>query len=44
MLQGFSQRNVNDYKYVIVPEKFDFQKEPNQFKLNQLTKFLLKKY
>jgi hypothetical protein len=41
---GFSQRNINDYKYVIVPERFDFQKDPNQFKLNQLTKFLLKKH
>jgi len=42
--QGFSQKNVNDYKYVIVPIQFDFQKEPNQYRLNQLTKFLLKKY
>ena len=42
--QGFSQKKVSDYKYAIVPEKFDFQGEPNQFRLNQLTKFLLKKY
>ena len=42
--QGFSQKNVSDYKYAIVPKKFDFQKRPDQYQLNQLTKFLLKKY
>jgi len=41
---GFSQKNVNDYKYAIVPKQFDFQKTPDQYRLNQLTKFLLKKY
>lgn len=33
----FSQ-NVNDYKYIIVPQKFSFSKKPNQYKLNSLTK------
>lgn len=39
----FSQ-TVNDYKYVIVPEKFDFLKVANRFNLNTSTKLLLEKY
>ncbi|WP_340063539.1 hypothetical protein [Ascidiimonas aurantiaca] len=40
----FSQRDVNAYKYVIVPERFDFLKSANQYDLNALTGFLFKKY
>tara|TARA_R110002050_G_scaffold300769_1_gene472386 strand:- start:13011 stop:13883 length:873 start_codon:yes stop_codon:yes gene_type:complete len=40
----FSQTNLNDYKYVIVPTKYDFLKESNQYQLNALTKFLFNKY
>ena len=40
---GFSQ-TVNDYKYVVVPQKFDFLKEGNKYNLNQLTKMLFEKY
>ncbi len=40
----FSQSNLNDYKYVIVPNKFDFLKEQDQYQLNSLTKFLFNKY
>ena len=40
---GFSQ-TVNDYKYVVVPKKFDFLKEENKYNLNQLTKMLFEKY
>ena len=40
----YGQKTVNDYKYVIVPEKFEFSKEKNQYQLNALTKFLLEKY
>ncbi|MBJ6366849.1 hypothetical protein [Snuella sedimenti] len=40
----FSQANLNDYKYVIVPNKFDFLKEKNQYQLNELAQFLFKKY
>ena len=40
----FSQSNVNDYKYVVVPNTFDFLKEENKFQLNDLSKFLLEKY
>lgn len=36
-------QNINDYKYVIVPNSFTFLKGTDQYKLNSLTKFLLKK-
>lgn len=39
----FSQ-SINDYKYVIVPAKFDFLKEENKYNLNTSTKLLLEKY
>ncbi|MDO5978026.1 hypothetical protein [Flavivirga spongiicola] len=39
----FSQSNLNDYKYVIVPNKFDFLKKKDQYQLNSLTQFLFKK-
>ena len=40
---GFSQ-TVNDYKYAIVPSKFAFLKEKDQYRLNTLTKLLMDKY
>jgi hypothetical protein len=40
----FSQTNLNDYKYVVVPKKFDFLKEQDQYQLNSLTEFLFIKY
>lgn len=39
----FSQESLNDYKYVSVPEKFDFLKSNDQYQLNSLTVYLLKK-
>lgn len=33
----FSQ-NVNDYKYIVVPQKFSFSKKPNHYRLNSLVK------
>ena len=41
---AFSQSNLNEYKYIIVPNKFDFLREENQYRLNDLTKFLFEKY
>lgn len=41
---SFSQNSVNDYKYVIVPHTFEFLKEANQYRLNNLTKLLFEKY
>ena len=40
---GFSQ-TINDYKYAIVPSKFTFLKEKDQYRLNTLTKLLMEKY
>ncbi len=37
------QRSLDDYKYVIVPNRFDFLKYDDHYQLNSLTKFLYKK-
>ena len=37
----YAQNSLNDYKYVIVEKQFHFQTEPNQYNLNELTRFLL---
>lgn len=39
----FSQ-TLTDYKYVVVPERFDFQKEDNQYDFNNLVKMMFEKY
>jgi hypothetical protein len=36
-----SQNTINGYKYVLVPQRFDFLKTDNQYGLNSLTKALL---
>ncbi|MFV9483085.1 hypothetical protein ACNI3T_04565 [Christiangramia sp. ASW11-125] len=38
----FSQ-DLNDYKYIIVPESYDILGKTNQYQLNALTKFLFEK-
>lgn len=38
---AFAQNTINNYKYVIVPAKFEFQKDTNQYSLNNLTGALL---
>ena len=38
---GYSQNTINSYKYVLVPERFDFSKDINQYGLNTTTKLLL---
>jgi uncharacterized cupredoxin-like copper-binding protein len=47
LLSGFfkanAQHSINDYKYVIVQKQFHFQNEANEYNLNELTRFLLKK-
>ena len=44
-LSIFSQQeSINNYKYIIVPERFDFQKNDDSFQINSLTKFLFEKY
>lgn len=43
VLLSFSSfaQSVNDYPYLIVPTKFDFQKKENDYRLNTLVKFNL---
>lgn len=38
---AFAQNTINNYRYVLVPERFDFFKMDNQYGLNTLTKLLL---
>lgn len=38
---AYAQNTINNYKYVLVPEKFSFFKQENQYRLNALTKALL---
>jgi len=40
---NYAQNNLNRYKYVIVPKKFEDFKEDNKYQLNSLTKFLFEK-
>jgi len=40
-ITGHSQTTINNYKYVLVPDKFDFSKDINQYGLNTTTKLLL---
>lgn len=42
-ISGIGQ-SLDQYKYIIIPEKFEFSKEENQYQLNALTKFLFEKY
>ena len=41
---SFSQTSVNDYKYIVIPNHYDFLKEKDQYQINSLTKFLFNKY
>src|SRR5690349_12766967 len=40
-LSGCAQNTINNYKYILVPEQYNFFKEVNQYGLNTLTKKLL---
>ena len=39
----FAQNNINQYKYILVPKQFEFQKSEDQHQLNSLIKFLFNK-
>jgi len=39
-----AQTSVNNYQYVIVPSKFSFQHQKDEYRLNTLTKLLLEMY
>ncbi|MBD0830707.1 hypothetical protein [Aestuariibaculum sediminum] len=43
-VSAMAQANLNAYKYVIVPNKYDFLREKDQYQANSLTKFLFEKY
>ncbi|MFN7100118.1 MAG: hypothetical protein ACK4M4_07065, partial [Flavobacterium sp.] len=44
MLSSLSKaQSVNDYQAVIVPVKFDWLKQENQYRLNTMTKYNLEK-
>ncbi|MDO6429374.1 hypothetical protein Q4E93_02160 [Flavitalea sp. BT771] len=38
---GYPQNTINNYKYVLVPERYNFSRDDNQYGLNTTTKFLL---
>lgn len=44
IIDSNAQKNINTYKYVVVPQKYDFLREKDQYQLNSLTKFLFEKY
>jgi hypothetical protein len=37
-------QSINNYKYVVVDNQYEFQEEANQYRLNELIVFELKKY
>ncbi|MFD1293546.1 hypothetical protein ACFQ5N_06840 [Lutibacter holmesii] len=39
----FAQKSIKDYKYVIVPNQYEFQKSEDQYQVNSLVKFLFEK-
>lgn len=41
--QLIAQKNLSDYHFVVVPNKFKFSSEDNQYHLNDMAKFYLKK-
>lgn len=40
----FGQQTINNYKFVVVANKYDFLKKADQYKTSSLTKFLFNKY
>jgi hypothetical protein len=41
---GLAQTEIDNYKYILVADRFQCQKEANQYRLNELTEFLFNKY
>lgn len=41
---SLSAQELGDYKYIVVPQKFEFQDEAGQYDVNALTRFLFIKY
>lgn len=40
---SFAQNNINNYKYIIVPKQYEFQKSEDSYQINSLTKFLFER-
>ncbi len=40
----FAQESLNEYQYALIPSKFSFQKEKNQYQLNTLSKLFMEKF
>ncbi len=40
---NYAQSELDAYKYIIVPKKYDFLKEEDRYQINSLTKFLFEK-
>ncbi len=40
---AFAQKELNAYRYVVIPSKFDFQKEANEYGINLLLKYKFQK-
>jgi len=43
-IKVYPQKSINEYTYVVVPDKFEFLKEKDKYQLNSLTEFLFNKY
>ncbi|WP_178987586.1 hypothetical protein [Winogradskyella schleiferi] len=43
-LCGMAQKDINNFKYVLVPKSFEFSNSEDQYQLNSLLKFLFNKY
>lgn len=39
----FAQKDLNAYKYIVVPNQYEFQKSEDQYQINSLLKFLFEK-
>ena len=42
-ITAIAQTNLDQYKYLSVPDRFDFIKTPDQYQIGSLTRFLLAK-
>lgn len=42
-ISSFAQRSINNYKYIVVPEQFNFLKNVDEYQTSSLTKFLFKR-
>ena len=42
-VHNFAQSKLNNYKYILVPNQFEFQRTADRYQINSLTKFLFKK-